>query len=175
MKTHRTAADIGATIQEMDQQYDANFGEWIRTEDNIDILAINLKRYIEEYNEETFAEVLKWITECWSLVSRIALLKKLFSSLIFREDTLQQTEKSKKYVKILKIATAVWSAAHLSELILEFLVDLRKEEKKTFLLWLLEDCSQKKLTEIFIRVDNIIDWSLKIAIIKNGKVGFTTD
>ncbi|KAI5179776.1 hypothetical protein NEOKW01_0239 [Nematocida sp. AWRm80] len=170
MQMKRTIEDIDATVKEMDCQYDANFGEWVRSEENLEIIVANFKKYLHQYTEQTFSEVLKWIVTGWKTSTRIVLLKKLLSKQLFRDNTPSQLESSRRIIRIIKSVIENWSPAQVSELIIEFLADMKKEEKRVFLLWLLEDFTHHKLTEIFIRIDNIVDWSLKISIIKNSKV-----
>lgn len=165
----RTAKDVDRTIKEMDKQYDANFGEWVRSEENIDIVSTNLKKYLNEYTEATFSEVLKWITEDWVLPSKVFLIYKIFCKQLFKNNSPDEIEQSKKAVRTIKKIIETWTPTQISDLILEFLTDMQKEEKRLFLLWILEDFEHEKLTEVFIRIDTIVDWSLKISIIKNSK------
>ncbi|KAI5186039.1 hypothetical protein NEHOM01_1242 [Nematocida homosporus] len=169
MQVKRSIQDIDSTIREMDQQYDANFGEWVRSEENLDILAANFKKYITEYTDDTFAAVLTWVTGQWKPLSKILLLKKLFAAGIFLCREKENSDTPRKKIQILKKVVEHWTPADVSDLIIEFLIDMQKEEKKLFLLWLLEDFDHRKLTEIFIRIDSIVDWSLKISIIKKSR------
>lgn len=174
MKEKRTVQDIERTIREMDQQYDANFGDWVQSEENIDVVAFNFKRYIERYDAETFAEVLRWITNMWSTSYRVSLLKKLFLPDLFPLSQQDPQKKScesmpKKKVLILRHLIAHWAAIEISELIIEFIPELSDKDKKDFLLSLLESIDHQRLAEVFIRTDSIVDWSLRLSIIKKGK------
>ncbi|KAH9385902.1 uncharacterized protein NEMAJ01_0798 [Nematocida major] len=166
----RTVRDVDRTIKGMDKEYDANFGEWVRSEENVDVIAMNLRKYLAEYAEATFSEVLKWITEEWAVSSKILLLHKIFGKQLFRDNSALEMKSSRRNVRIMKGIIDEWGPGNISELIIEFLTGMQKEEKKLFLLWALEDFEHEKLTEIFIRIDTIVDWSLKISIIKKSKV-----
>ncbi|KAI5190859.1 hypothetical protein NEMIN01_1261 [Nematocida minor] len=169
MNIKRTVKDIDTTIKEMDKQYDANFEEWVRSEENIDILSVNLKKYLSEYTESTYAEVLKWITEDWAIPSKVLLMKKILLGTLFRNNSPAEIKLSKRSIRIIKNTIEDWSSMYISELIIEFMGGMQKEEKRLFLLWILEDLEHQKITEIFIRIDSIVDWTLKISIIKNSK------
>lgn len=169
MSIKRTVEDINNTIKEMDTEYDANFGEWVRSEENTDILAMNLKKYLNDYTESTYIEVLKWITEEWQVLSKILLLKKILLPTIFKNNSPAEIKESKRSIRIIRYFISEWSAMHISELIIEFIEGMQKEEKRLFLLWVLEDLEHQKLTEIFIRIDSLVDWTLKISIIKNSR------
>ncbi|OAG29032.1 hypothetical protein NEDG_01171 [Nematocida displodere] len=168
MQHKRTVEDIDATIREMDNQYDANFGEWVRSEDNLDILATNLRGYLEEYTPETFAEVLKWITIKWKSSSRIFLLKLLFKEEVFKENHAASPKPTPRTNIILKRVIDTWTNAQISDFLIEFLNGMGREEKRVFLFVIVENFTHQQLTEIFIRIDSIVDWSLKISIIKKG-------
>ncbi|OAG33656.1 hypothetical protein NEIG_02064 [Nematocida sp. ERTm5] len=205
----RTAADVDRTIKQMDTKYDANFGEWVRSEDNLDVLGINLKKYVIKYSPELFTEVLNWITDGWSTTSKILLMHRIFKNIMFENNThsvinnnyntmcnnntlnsthsvinnrLNSTHSVinnecnrlvihplHRVVRILKGVTENWRVQEIAELLIEFITEMKKEEKRLFLLWMLEDIPSDKLTEIFIRIDGAIDWALKISIIKNSK------
>ena len=68
---------IEQSINLMDETFDANFGDWIRNEDNCKIVGSNLKRYIEKYKISDFITVVKWIVKDWTLKSIILFSKKL--------------------------------------------------------------------------------------------------
>lgn len=169
MNIKRTVEDINTTIKEMDSEYDANFGEWVRSEENVEVLALNLKKYLNDYTESTYIEVLKWVTEEWQVISKIFLLKKILLPTIFKNNSCEEIKESKKSIRMIKKFTAEWSPLNTSELIVEFIEGMQKEEKRLFLLWILEDIDHQKLTEIFIRIDSLVDWALKISIIKNSR------
>lgn len=165
----RTSHEIETTVREMDREYDANFGDWVRNQENVGLISANIKKYVQEYTEETFAEVLRWITKKWHAVQQVALLKKLFHDELFEENTSDNFQLLRKKLGILKNVMSNWSALQVSELLTEFLRDMKKDDKKIFLTEILQDYDQQKITEIFIRIDNLIDWSLKLSIIKQKK------
>lgn len=174
MDKKRTVEDIGSIIRDMDRKYDANFGTWVRGEENIDTIVFNLKKYIDKYSEQIFSEALKWITEKWRIESRIAFMKKLLSEQLFRDNSETQKEVSKRNIRILRNVLKAWKAAEVTELITSFLTGMEKEERKLFLLWVLEEFNHEQITEIFIRIDHLVDWSTKISILKSFKYNIPT-
>lgn len=69
--------DIERRIFLMDSKYDANFGDWIRNEDNARIVGYHLRKYIDDYSSEDFIVALKWIVKDWTLRNIIVLVQKM--------------------------------------------------------------------------------------------------
>lgn len=190
-RAERTMESIEETVREMDEKYDANFGEWVRNEENLKVVATNFKKYIEEYSEETVVEVIKWVVKNWKLKSICTLLKELVLSDLFheldalnadmgfktdlRQKALLKQRKAEvlgriqRKIRIVNGLIENWGCAHISEFIVSALPDLKKEEKKAFLLHLLKEFDHQKLTEVFVKIDSAIDWALKISIIKSNR------
>ncbi|EHY65553.1 hypothetical protein NEAUS04_2407 [Nematocida ausubeli] len=167
----RGIKDIDNTIKEMDKQYDANFGDWVRSEENLDVLSVNLKKYVYKYDQELFTAVISWITNDWAFNSKVKLIYKVFRDGLFHTNSPEDIQNSKDSIFIIKKIIKNWSVLQVSELIIEFITEMEKEEKKLFLLWVLDEVPHDRLTEIFIRIDNSVDWALKITIIKHNKMG----
>jgi hypothetical protein len=183
----RTMESIESTIREMDEKYDANFGEWVRNEENLKIVSLNFKKYLDEYDEAVIVEVVKWVVRRWKLKSICALLKDLLVSDLFHEvnDLGREAEKGlqkellekraeamrrvERKMRIVKAVVGNWTSAHIAEFIALSIPGMTKEEKKVFLLALLREFSHQKLTELFVKIDSAIDWAMKISIIKSSK------
>ncbi|KAG0437886.1 hypothetical protein DMUE_3424 [Dictyocoela muelleri] len=69
--------DFENRIYNMDSKYDANFGDWIRNEDNARIVGYHLRKYIDDYSTEDFIVALKWIVKDWTLRNIIVLVQKM--------------------------------------------------------------------------------------------------
>lgn len=72
--------EVEDRINLMDCKYDANFGDWIRNEENSRIIGYHLKKYIDDYPVSDFIVVLKWIVKDWTLRSIILLCQKMIIS-----------------------------------------------------------------------------------------------
>ncbi|KAI5191181.1 hypothetical protein NECID01_1350 [Nematocida sp. AWRm77] len=163
----RTIEEVGNIIKDMDKKYDSNFGYWVRGEENIDTIVINLKKYFNQYSEENFAEVLKWITEKWRVDSKVAFLIKLLHGPILAATALPLEEDAKRNLNILHLTVAGWSPSEIADIASAFMKDMVKEHRGPFLQELLHGCTYEHITEVFIRIDHLVEWSTKISILKN--------
>lgn len=68
---------IHSSVVFMDETYDANFGEWIRNEENARIVGHNLEKYISIYDSDSIIVSIKWIVKDWTLRGIISLMKKM--------------------------------------------------------------------------------------------------
>lgn len=186
--------DIDNTVREMDDQYDANFGEWVRNEDNLKVVALNLKRYIKEYSEELIVEVIGWIVRHWRIRSTSHLLKELLIFDLFQEINkfkeevkeralhhalLADRDEEKKRIlsffdmkiRIIRRVMEGWNSLFISEFISSSLLEFSKEEGKIFLLRFMREFKHKEIAEILMKTDTGVDWELKVRILKNSKSG----
>ncbi|KAI5171166.1 hypothetical protein NEFER03_0568 [Nematocida sp. LUAm3] len=173
MKIERTVADIEETIKEMDKQYDANFGEWVRNEDNLDLLSTNFKKYLYDYTEETFSEVLRWVTNSWTNTSKSILFKSLFIKDLFSDNPSnpERTDLQSKKIRMVKNMTEKWHSMDIAEFMLMCMSDLTGDtERQIYVLWMFEGVPSHKLTDIFVRIDKVLDWPMKVSIIKKNKI-----
>lgn len=68
-----TEKDVENSILTMDKDYEANFGDWIRNEQNSETVGVCLRNHMEGHSIEDAKVVIKWITKNWTLNSIIFL------------------------------------------------------------------------------------------------------
>lgn len=141
--------DIELTITRMDDTFDANFGEWIRNEENARIVGHNLKKYIETYPSSTFIVVVKWIVKDWTLRSIIVLVKKMIV-----EDIKQNTDKK---MEIIQGIVYTWNAVFIAEFMLSVTSGFSEEDKIMFCEKLCTEFSQEKLGEMMFHLESKVE------------------
>lgn len=153
---------IEDTINFMDSTYDANFGNWIRNEDNCKIVAGNLKKYIECYRESEFITVLKWIVKEWTLRSIIVLTKKLFI-----EDLGAVTpEDYTRRIRILSGLVFTWSPLFISEFLLANTVEMRPIPRTDFMAGVLNVFDSAKLGDILGQIKGKMNVETQTELVK---------
>lgn len=158
---------IEQTISMMDETYDANFGEWIKNEDNCKVVGLNLKKYIEKYKPSDFITVVKWIVKDWTLKSII-----LFSRKLIIEDLTHKTlEEYNVRIKILSGLVYTWNPIFISEFLLASTGEFTNDRKAEFFVALLRVFESRKLSEILAQIENKTDPELRNELIKRFKEG----
>ncbi|KAG5859976.1 hypothetical protein KMI_04g07870 [Encephalitozoon hellem] len=151
---------IEKSISYMDDTYDANFGEWIRNEDNARIVAYNMKKYIDNYKTSDFIVVVKWIVKDWTLKSIIIFSKKMLVEdikvLSFRRSE-EDKEKYNKRVKIISGLIFTWNPVFITEFIVSITRSFGANEKCKLLVNLLEVFEARKLSEILSQLETKIE------------------
>ncbi|ELA41135.1 uncharacterized protein VICG_01834 [Vittaforma corneae ATCC 50505] len=160
-----TLKQIDETILFMDKTYDANFGNWIRNEDNCKIVGCSLKKYLECYRESEFITVLKWIVKDWTLKSIILLSKKL----ILEDIIGMGIEAYTKRIRVLSGLIFTWNPIFISEFILACTVELTVTQKTDFMVSILNVFDSKKLSEILSQIESKIDVQTKKELVRKFK------
>jgi len=156
---------IDDTIFFMDSTYDANFGNWIRNEDNCKIVGSNLRKYVESYRESEFITVLKWIVKDWTLRSIILLTKKL----VLEDLVGMSHEAYARRVRILSGLIFTWNPIFISEFVLANTAELTVGQRTDFMVCVLNVFDSKKLGEILAQVESKIDSVTKRELVKKFK------
>lgn len=91
--------EIEHSINSMDSIYDANFGEWIRNENNCKIVGANIKKYMRVYKEADFLVVIKWIVKDWTLKNIITFTKKLITEELYTEKYTEEEDNSHMVIR----------------------------------------------------------------------------
>lgn len=155
-----TLDQIEKSIMYMDDTYDANFGEWIRNEDNSRIVAFNMKKYVDSYSVSNVIVVIKWIVKDWTLKSIIIFTKKMLieeiKTLSFREAD-QDKEKYYNRVKIVSGIIYTWNPLFISEFILSTTKYFNSEEKIKLLEALLDSLEDNKLNDVLNHLNGKLD------------------
>ncbi|KAJ2798753.1 hypothetical protein H4S07_005615, partial [Coemansia furcata] len=53
--------DVGANVLRMDSLYDASFHDWLKSEDNVSVIASYLQRIANEYPMDRIINALRWL------------------------------------------------------------------------------------------------------------------
>ncbi|KAF7682977.1 hypothetical protein TCON_1814 [Astathelohania contejeani] len=153
----KTLDEIEMTVNEMDDTYDANFGEWIRNEENGVIIGHSLQQYIMEYNTSDVIIVLKWIVKDWTLRSIIVLVNKIITNdiIFLMNDPLFRYEYNKKVI-ILQGLIYTWNSAYCSELLFALTLNFPLYEKVHFIKNVLEGLEKDQSEEIIVYLEDKI-------------------
>lgn len=154
-----TLEKIEKTVSSMDQTYDANFGEWIRNEENSKIIAYHLKKYIVKYPTHDFVVVLKWIVKDWTLRSIIILTKMMIVTDI--EIAFE------KKMDILQGLIFTWNPVFITEFVVSVSKGLTAQTKKTFVLRLFEEFEKERIKMVLEHMENKMDDGIKTMLIKS--------
>lgn len=154
---------IDETISYMDETYDANFGSWIRNEDNCKIVGTNLKKYLNSYRESEFITVLKWVVRDWTLRSIILLSKKLIM-----EDI---SEYYQRKIRILSGLVYTWNPIFVSEFILAVSMEIPLEQRIELMVSVLNVFESRKLSEILSQIEDKVDSRIRKELFKKFKEG----
>lgn len=151
---------IEKSISYMDDTYDANFGEWIRNEDNARIVAYNMKKYVDNYKTSDFIIVVKWIVKDWTLKSIIIFSKKMLVEdikvLSFRKSD-EDKDRYNKRIKIISGLIFTWNPVFITEFIVSITRSFGTNEKCKLLINLLEAFEARKLSEILSQLEAKIE------------------
>lgn len=145
--------DIDRVVNTMDETYDANFGDWIRNEDNCKIVGINMRKYVDEYNPSDFIVVVKWIVKDWTLKSIIIFSKKLII-----DGLLSKTRK--QYIQSIKIVTGfiyTWNPIFISEFLLASTREFPSKPRAAFFADVIQTFEKKKFNEILAQMECKLD------------------
>merc|ERR1712003_45773 len=152
-----TLEKIEKSINAMDNTYDANFGDWIRNEDNCKIISHHLKKYTLEYPSHDFVVVLKWTVKDWTLRSIIILCKMMIVADI-------ETAFDRK-MEILQGLIFTWHPAFVAEFILSTSKMIRSTLKASYCSRLLEDFESDRVKIIIAEMGDKIDSELKESVV----------
>ncbi|EPR78904.1 hypothetical protein SLOPH_1708 [Spraguea lophii 42_110] len=156
-----TFKKIGETVYKMDSTYDANFGDWIRNEENSRIIGHHLSQYVDEYSVDDIILVLKWIVKDWTLRSIILLSRKMII-----EDLMINKDKKKilKRIDIIKGLVETWNSIFISEFIISVIKTFTNEEKTEFIKVLLSTFEINKRKDILYQIKPKVDSDIKLDI-----------
>lgn len=152
-----TLDKIDSVVLNMDQTYDANFGEWIRNEENCKIIAYHLKRYILQYPTHDFVVVLKWIVKDWTLRSIIVLSKMMMVTDL-------ELEFDRK-IDILQGLVHTWHPAFIGEFITSTCKLIEDPMKKSYIKKLLENFEINRVQNILQEIGDKIESCLKESVL----------
>ncbi|KAI5169183.1 hypothetical protein PAEPH01_0511 [Pancytospora epiphaga] len=148
---------IEQSINVMDAKYDANFGDWIRNEDNCKIVGFNLKRYIEKYKISEFITVIKWVIKDWTLKSIILFARKLVVDDLFSVSI----DGYMRRVRIVSGFIYTWNPIFISEFLLAITVEMPIDRRAGFYADVLCSFEPKKLAEILSQIEGKLDGPMK--------------
>lgn len=155
--------NVEESVNMMDKIYDANFGEWIRNEDNCKIVSINLKKYVKTYSVSSLITVIKWIVKDWTLKYIIIFFKKL----IIDDLGVYGSEQFKKNIKVISGSIYTWNSVFISEFLMAITLNLSSNVKSKLCADILCEFENKKLIDVLEHIKNKIDPKIKAMITKN--------
>lgn len=153
---------IEQTISTMDETYDANFGNWIRNEDNCKIVGTNMKRYIEKYKPSEFIIVAKWIIKDWTLKSIILFSRKL----IIEDLYTRPADEYKRRIKIITGFVYTWNPIFIAEFLLSSANGLDSDFQASLFVDILKAFDTKKLGDILAQMEDKLDKSVRVQLSK---------
>lgn len=168
-----TLDQIEKSIMYMDDTYDANFGEWIRNEDNSRIVAYNMKKYVDTYSVSNVIVVIKWIVKDWTLKSIIIFTKKMLiediKMLTFKESD-SEKEKYFNRIRIVSGLIYTWNPLFISEFILSTTKYFTSEERTKLLKVLLDSLENNKLSDVLNHLNGKIDNKVRNELLKEFNI-----
>lgn len=154
-----TFTQITSTVKLMDDTYDANFGEWIKNEENAKIVGFNLRKYVNEYDTGRLIMVVKWIVKDWTLRSIISLIKRMLID--------EMKVVNKKRISVIAGLVFTWNVMFIGEFMLAvFKMFDSVEQKIEFSEELLKDFEKEKIEELVKSIGSKIDGRLRTKILK---------
>ena len=162
-----TTTRIESTVNSMDEIYDANFGEWIRNEENCKVVGTNLKKYLGEYKASSFITVVKWIVKDWTLRSIILFSRKLIIDDLMSLSTGAYIER----IKILSGFIFTWNPIFIAEFLQATSMEFPLVRRADYYTDILSCFEEKKLSEILAHIEVKCDEELKSLIIRRVKQG----
>ncbi|KAI5151203.1 hypothetical protein ENBRE01_1969 [Enteropsectra breve] len=145
-------SEIEQNIKEMDDKYDANFGEWIKNEENSKIIGYNLRKYIDRYSVAKTTPVVQWIINDWTLRGII-----LFSERLLSEDLVYK--RGKAYAKRISILLSImlhWNAIFIACFISSISSKLDIDSQTHFYTDILKYFSEPRLRDILVELDHYV-------------------
>lgn len=151
-------SDIENSIKYMDETYDANFGDWIRNEENVRIVAHNLKKYVNLYSADKFIIVLKYVVKDWTLRSIIVLIKKIFDKEI--------------NVEIVQGLVYTWNSIFIAEFVVSLMKNKGLSDKAEFVRVFFDCFEKEKINQILSHMESKIEGRIREVIVEltNKKV-----
>ena len=70
-----TAIDVDTVMRRMDHIHDSKFCEWVRSEENVQLIGVHLSRIASSYGIRRVATGLRWVTSSWSTPAVTRLLQ----------------------------------------------------------------------------------------------------
>lgn len=169
-----TLKKIEDSILFMDETYDANFGEWIRNEDNAKVVAYNMKKYADLYRTPDIIVVVKWIVKDWTLKSIIIFAKKmLIEDIRILTNDISKLSRE-KYYKRLKIVSGLiytWNPIFISEFVLSSTKYFNLNDRCKFLTNVLEVFDMRKLSDILAQLESKLEPEVREELIKRFNSG----
>ncbi|KAM0677862.1 hypothetical protein BDAP_001540 [Binucleata daphniae] len=147
----------------MDETYDANFGDWIRNEENARIVAHNLKKYVKEYSTDKFIVCLKYIVKDWTLRSIITLVKKIFDN----NNDIYNLDNQSDMIEILQGLVYTWNSIFISEFVISLLKNQNISYKIKFCKVFFDCFTKSKIRQILVHMENKIEIQVKETILEN--------
>lgn len=162
-----TFTRITSSVKQMDETYDANFGEWIKNEENAKIIGFKLRIYVNEYDKSKLIIVVKWIVKDWTLRSIISLIKKMLIDVLIEKRIID-----KKIVSIIAGLVYTWNVIFIGEFLLAIFKMLDKVEFKIkFVGMLLKDFDKDKINELLNHIKPKVDEKIAESILKCKRNG----
>ena len=158
----KTLESIEESIRLMDSIYDANFGEWIRNEQNCKVVGQNIKKYIGKYDYSDFIMVIKWIVKEWTLKGIMQFTKKFITDDLFKSDKSLFSNK----INILAGMIYTWNSLFISEFLLTKSSSFNVDEKCEYYYCILDGFDQSKLCEILLQMETKTDEETKEKLIE---------
>lgn len=158
-----TFQSIQSSVVFMDETYDANFGEWIRNEENARIVGYNLRKYVNIYERDSIIIIIKWVVKDWTLRNIISLMKKMII-----EDLQINTYKK---LDIVAGVIYTWNPVFVGEFFGAMLKAINKYEQKVIFAELLfKDFSKKKIEGVINHVESKMDINIRNMIVKRKSI-----
>jgi hypothetical protein len=155
-----TLEQIEKSVGHMDETYDANFGEWIRNEDNARIVAYNMRKYVDAYKTSDFIVVIKWIVKDWTLKSIIVFAKKMLMEDLKSLSSARGDAERERYMRRTAMLSGLiftWNPIFITEFVISTTRGLSSSEKCKLLTNLLGVFEEGKLSDTLSQLESKLE------------------
>ncbi|ORE00176.1 hypothetical protein A0H76_2059 [Hepatospora eriocheir] len=160
---------IEHSVTKMDNEYGANFMEWIKNEQNCKLIGSHLKKYINLYRESKTITTIKWISADWTLRSIILLSRVLLLDPPKSLNECDHTKYKKSVPRIMFGCIYTWNPIFIGEYLLSVTSSLNNSEKSEILYQILNEFNSDKLKAILTVLDKKCNKELKILLLNKFK------
>jgi hypothetical protein len=152
--------DIQASIDYMDAKYCAVFSTWVRNQQNLPVIIQNLTRISQEYEISKIVTMLRWLTKEWRLKSTLIAVNSITRTWTNELDL----------AELVRGLGGRWKTPYISELIVAILLRWKESSatnfvrKTIFLQSVMSGWDFAQITNVFIYLEDSLEWSVKSAV-----------
>jgi hypothetical protein len=143
--------DVNAVMQRMDQIHDSKFCDWVKCEDNIQLISLHLSKIGSQFPIRRIANGLRWVTANWSTTSVTKILQNMSQDWRVRDSA-----------ELVNLVTADWPLKPYTELVVrEFVREMPASEAAVFVQVVSDDWDLEAVSELVSLLSCALKWEEK--------------